>query len=143
MASPSDQLDRPLVLYVEDDDLLAHLVQREIKAFEIVRLCNGEQALQFLNREGPFGDAPRPALVLLDLNMPRKDGFSTLGDIRANPDLATVPVALFTSSQNPAHRTQAFALGANYFIQKPSGLAEFADLALQLARIISPDGTGR
>ncbi len=143
MASPPDQLGRPLVLYVEDDDLLAHLVQREIKAFEIVRVCNGEQALQFLNREGPFGDAPRPALVLLDLNMPRKDGFSTLADIRANPNLATVPVALFTSSQNPAHRPQAFALGADYFLQKPSGLSEFAELALQLATIIASDGTSR
>jgi CheY-like chemotaxis protein len=126
---------KPLILHVDDDDLIAYLLKREIKDFEIVRVNNGDQAIDFLNRSGTFQDAPRPSLVLLDLHMPKKDGLQILAAIRANPDLATIPVAIFTTSQRPADREQALALGADHFIYKPSGIEGFIELAATLAKI--------
>src|SRR5579863_6542113 len=72
---PHDMPRKPLILHVDDDELVAYLLQREITDFEILFLNDGDQALEFLTRSGVYYDAPRPALVLLDLHMPRKDGF--------------------------------------------------------------------
>jgi|HubBroStandDraft_5_1064220.scaffolds.fasta_scaffold301375_2 chemotaxis family two-component system response regulator Rcp1 len=127
---------KPLILHVDDDELVAYLLQREITEFEILFLNNGDQAIEFLTRSGAYYDAPRPALVLLDLHMPKKDGFQILAGIRANPELATVPVAIFTTSQRPADREQALALGADHYIQKPSGIADLTALSAMLARIV-------
>ena len=127
---------KPLILYVDDDDMLAFLVQRELAGFEIFHVDNVDDAMEFLNRSGVYEDARRPALVLLDLNMPRRDGFQVLAEIRATPSLAMVPVAIFTTSQSPADRAKAFAHGADHFIQKPSGLGGFSDLATTLADIV-------
>lgn len=128
--------EKPLILYVDDDDLLAYLMHREITGFEILRMGAGDDALEFLNRRGPYRDAPRPALVLLDLAMPKRDGFQILTEIRATPELAGLPVAIFSTSQWPADREKAFALGANFFLHKPAGLAEFAELRTTLATMI-------
>jgi len=136
---------KPLILYADDDDLLVHLVQKKLTAFEIVRVANGDDALEYLNRSGKYVDAPQPALLLLDLHMPRRDGFEILAKIRATPALAALPVAIFTTSLWPADRTKAFNLGANHFVQKPTGLDAFDDLAVTLAEIlaaISTDGSG-
>jgi chemotaxis family two-component system response regulator Rcp1 len=127
---------KPLILHVDDDELVAYLLQREITDFEILFLNDGDQALEFLTRSGVYYDAPRPALVLLDLHMPRKDGFQILAGIRANPDLASLPVAIFTASQRPADRERAFALGADHYIQKPSGIGDLTGLAEMLARMV-------
>ncbi len=128
--------EKPLILYVDDDDLLAYLMHREITDFEILRMGAGDDALEFLNRRGPYRDAPRPALVLLDLAMPKRDGFQILTEIRATPELAGLPVAIFSTSQWPADREKAFALGANFFLHKPAGLDEFAELRTTLATMI-------
>lgn len=127
---------KPLILHVDDDELVAYLLQREITEFEILFLNDGDQAIEFLTRSGVYYDAPRPALVLLDLHMPKKDGFQILAGIRANPELATVPVAIFTTSQRPADRERALALGADHYIQKPSGIADLTALSAMLARIV-------
>jgi CheY-like chemotaxis protein len=127
---------KPLILYVDDDDLLAYLMHRQITDFEILRMGAGDDAMEFLNRRGPHRDAPRPALVLLDLAMPKRDGFQILSEIRATPELAGLPVAIFSTSQWPADRDKAFALGANFFLHKPAGLAEFAQVRTTLATII-------
>ena len=133
---------KPVLLHVDDDDLLAYLVKREITGFDVRRVADGEQALQFLNRSGVFQDAPATSLVLLDLHMPAKDGFATLIEIRANPSLANLPVAMFTTSQNPDDYDRALALGADYFILKPSGLDDFPELAARLAKIVQANGIG-
>ena len=107
-------------------------------------MANGDDALEYLNRSGKYHDAPQPALLLLDLRMPRRDGFEILAKIRATPALAALPVAIFTTSLWPADRTKAFTLGANHFVQKPTGLDAFDDLAVTLAEIlgtISTDGS--
>jgi CheY-like chemotaxis protein len=127
---------KALILHVDDDDLMAYLLKREITDFEIVRVNDGDDAIEFLHQSGIFQGAPRPDLVLLDLHMPKQDGFQILGLIRANQALATIPVAIFTTSQRPADREQAFALGADHYIQKPSAIKDFADLAIALARIV-------
>jgi CheY-like chemotaxis protein len=127
---------KALILYVEDDDLIAHLVQQEITDYEILRVSDGDHAIEFLNRSVAYRDSPRPALVLLDLNMPKRDGFQILAEIRAIPSFAAIPVAMFTASQNPADREKAFALGATHFIQKPTGLDDFSRLDATLANIV-------
>ena len=128
---------KALILHVDDDDLVAYLLKREIAGFEIVRVNDGDDAIEFLHQSGVYRDAPRPDLVLLDLHMPKKDGFQILAVIRANPALVTIPVAVFTTSQRPADRDRALALGADYYIQKPSAIKDFADLAITLAQIVT------
>jgi chemotaxis family two-component system response regulator Rcp1 len=128
----------PLILYVEDDDATAYLVQTEITGLEIFRVCNGEHAIEFLNQSGIYSDAPRPALVLLDLNMPKKTGFDVLADIRATPSLATIPVAIFTTSGLSEYRVKALAFGADYYFIKPSRIEGYSELATKLAQIIRP-----
>ena len=100
------------VLLVEDDpgDVL---MTRE--AFEHNKMRNvlhvvtdGEQALQFLRRGGGYADAPRPGLILLDLNLPRRDGLEVLAELKADPVLKVIPVVILTTSQ--AHRTSCAAM---------------------------------
>ncbi len=134
--------NRPLILYVEDDDVVAYLVQKEIKEYDILRVGSGEQALDFLNRSGAYRDAPRPALVLLDLYMPKRSGFETLAEIRATPSLAGLPVAIFSTSQWLEDREKAFALGADHFIVKPSDLSGFSEVVATIAKILGPDPPG-
>jgi CheY-like chemotaxis protein len=121
---------KPRVLYVDDDDLLAHLVETRLTGIQILRVRDGGEGMAFLR------NMPLPELVLLDLHMPQRDGFQVLAEIRAAPALAALPVAIFTTSLWPADRDKAFALGANYFLQKPTDLKGFDDLADILARIL-------
>jgi CheY-like chemotaxis protein len=132
----SNLAKKTLILYADDDDLVSHLVQKYVTEFDILRVNDGEEALEFLNCSGAYPDAPRPDLLLLDLHMPRRGGFEILASIRASPALATLPVVIFTTSQWPADRAKAFALGANHFVQKPTGLDAFADLATTLREIV-------
>ena len=106
------------VLLVEDDpgDVLL-----TVEAFEHNKVNNtlsvvndGEQAMAFLRREGEYADAPRPDLILLDLNLPRKDGREVLGEIKADDDLRSIPVVVLTTSEADEdilrHRGEAAAL---------------------------------
>jgi len=83
---------------------------------------DGEELMDYLNRRGKFSDpaaSPRPDLILLDLNMPRKDGREALSEIRATPDLRRIPVVVFTTSRAETDITLLYNLGANSFITKP------------------------
>jgi two-component system, response regulator len=83
---------------------------------------NGEELLNFLNHRGKYGDAdaaPRPGLILLDLNMPKKDGREALRDIRADSDLRRIPVVVLTTSKADTDVGKIYDLGANSFISKP------------------------
>ncbi len=132
-----EESGKPLLLHVDDDDLLAYLVQREITTFEVRRVCDGEQAVRFLTEPGVFQRAVKPAIVLIDLHMPKKDGLATLREIRANPTFAQIPIVIFTISQDPVERARAFAFGADHFLQKPSDLDGFAEIAEKLADIVT------
>jgi two-component system response regulator len=119
------------VLYVEDDDAAFLLVQITIEEaglpVELHRASDGEKALAFLQRAGPYRDAPRPELILLDLNTPKKNGFEVLREIKASESLHSIPVIIFSSSSLAADRNTSFALGAEDFVTKPNSLDLFIE----------------
>ena len=120
------------ILLVEDDEGDV-LMTRE--AFEHHKIQNrlhvvhdGEKALQFLRRQGPYGDAPRPGLILLDLNLPRKDGREVLADLKADPELCVIPVVVLTTSEAEEDIVKSYQLQANCYLSKPAQLLEFESL---------------
>jgi CheY-like chemotaxis protein len=124
------------VLLVEDDpgDVL---MTRE--AFEHYKLRNvldvvtdGEQALQFLRRSGDYADAPRPGLILLDLNLPRVDGLEVLAEIKADPVLKVIPVVILTTSQAQQDVLRSYALHANAYVSKPVDFEGFMEAIRQI-----------
>jgi CheY-like chemotaxis protein len=124
------------VLLVEDDpgDVL---MTRE--AFEYHKLRNvlhvvtdGEQALQFLRRAGDYADAPRPGLILLDLNLPRVDGLEVLAEIKADPVLKIIPVVILTTSQAHEDILRSYALHANAYVSKPVDFERFMEAIRQI-----------
>lgn len=111
------------ILLVDDDPGDVQLAQ---EAFEDVRLCNrlhaakdGEQAMAFLRRTGEFADAPRPDLILLDLNMPRMGGREVLAELKSDPNLASIPVAIVTGNDSEGEILKAYNLGVDCYITKP------------------------
>jgi chemotaxis family two-component system response regulator Rcp1 len=124
---------RPVeILLVEDSPTDALLAQEALRGTQIrnnVHLVeNGEEALAFLRRTGPYAQAPRPDLILLDLNLPRKDGREVLAEIKADPDLRMIPVLVLTTSQDEADVLQAYGLHANCYITKPVDFQQFTDI---------------
>jgi CheY-like chemotaxis protein len=115
-----------VLLSVEDSDAEYYIIQLAVQELKIpVQLCrvaDGEQALWFLQRAHGYEVAPRPDLILLDLNLPKKDGFEILAEIRASASLRSIPVVVFTSASVPPERTKALALGAEDYISKPKDL---------------------
>jgi DNA-binding response OmpR family regulator len=86
---------------------------------------DGEAAVAFLNHAPGFEDAPRPDLILLDLNIPKKDGFEVLKEIKDHPSVSRVPVVILTSSQADRDVVKSYNFGANCFISKPVDVDEF------------------
>jgi CheY-like chemotaxis protein len=124
------------VLLVEDDpgDVL---MTRE--AFGHYKLRNvlhvvtdGEQALQFLRRTGDYAGAPRPGLILLDLNLPRRDGLEVLAELKADPELKVIPVVILTTSQAHEDILRSYALHANAYVSKPVDFERFMDVIRQI-----------
>jgi CheY-like chemotaxis protein len=124
------------VLLVEDDpgDVL---MTKE--AFEHYKLRNvlhvvtdGEQALQFLRRAGGYADAPRPGLILLDLNLPRLDGLEVLAELKADPVLKVIPVVILTTSQAQQDVLRSYALHANAYVSKPVDFETFMEVIRQI-----------
>lgn len=112
------------VLSVENDDAAFHLLkvafQESQPAVRLVRASDGEGALEFLERRGRFQNAPRPDLVLLNMNLPKKSGLEVLAEVAANESLRSIPVVVFTSSSLYSERARCLALGAQDSITKPS-----------------------
>ena len=124
------------VLLVEDDpgDIL---MTRE--AFEQYKIRNvlhvvtdGEQALQYLRRTGDYAGAPRPGLILLDLNLPRLDGLEVLAELKADPVLKVIPVVILTTSQAQQDVLRSYALHANAYVSKPVDFERFIDVIRQI-----------
>jgi CheY-like chemotaxis protein len=118
------------ILLVEDNPADVELTQYLMKQGKIfVNLhvaVDGFEALNFLRREGQYADVPRPDLVLLDLNLPGKDGREVLAEMKSDPNLKTIPVVVLTTSQSEVDVLKSYNLGANCFITKPVGMEEFA-----------------
>jgi CheY-like chemotaxis protein len=124
------------ILLVEDDDGDV-LMTRE--AFEYHKIRNrlqvvndGEKALQFLRRQGPYADAPRPGLILLDLNLPRKDGLEVLADLKADPELCVIPVVVLTTSEAEEDILRSYSLHANAYVSKPVDFGRFVEVIRQI-----------
>lgn len=86
---------------------------------------DGEQALEFVFRKGPYQDAPRPDLILLDLNLPKRDGREVLQEIRADREAGGIPIVILTSSQAEEDIDRAYRLHANCYISKPVNFVQF------------------
>jgi CheY-like chemotaxis protein len=124
------------VLLVEDDpgDVL---MTRE--AFDQHKVANnlhvvndGVEATKFLRREEGYEDAPRPGLVLLDLNLPRKDGREVLADIKADPDLCDIPIVVLTTSSSEEDIRRSYKLHANAYVTKPVDFNRFVEVVRQI-----------
>lgn len=129
------QAGRPTVILMADDDaddrLLAQDALAESKiASELHFVENGEDLMDYLNKRGKFSahSAPRPELILLDLNMPKKDGREALREIKSSRDLRRIPVVVLTTSQADADVGQIYDLGANSFITKPVSFHALVDV---------------
>src|SRR5258708_20911523 len=106
---------------------LASLAENHL-ANEVVVVRDGEEALHYLNREGRYKDRPdgNPAVVLLDLKMPKVDGLEVLDAIKASDRLRTIPVVILTSSREEKDLVKSYKLGVNAYVVKPVNFAEFA-----------------
>lgn len=117
------------ILLVEDNpgdvDLIREGLAEARLRNELFLAEDGDQAMEFLLQQGEHGDAPRPDLILLDLNMPGKDGRQVLAEIKGNPDLCRIPVVVLTSSKAEEDVLRSYDLHANCYITKPVDLDKF------------------
>ena len=124
------------VLLVEDDEGDVLMTREAFEHFKVRNplhvVSDGEQALQFLRQTGPFADAPRPGLILLDVNLPRRSGLEVLAELKQDPDLLLIPVVMLTTSQAEEDILRSYSLHANAFITKPVDFEQFIDVIRQI-----------
>ena len=117
------------ILLIEDNPGDARLTQEAMRAAKMTNVLHvvedGEQAMEFLRRRSRFKDAPRPDLILLDLNLPKKDGRSVLAEVKTDPDLRRIPVVVLTTSRSEEDVLQAYDMHANAYVTKPVNLEKF------------------
>ena len=120
------------ILLVEDNPADARLTMEALRegvtATNLHHVRDGVDAMKFLRQELEYADAPRPDLILLDLNMPRKDGREVLAEIKDDPDLRQIPVIVMTSSEAEDDIAAAYSLHANCYIRKPVQLDQFLQI---------------
>ena len=124
------QITRPLeILLVEDSPTDADLA---VEAFESSNVLNnlyivedGVEALRFLRQQGVYAEVPRPDIVLLDLNLPKKSGCEVLMEVKTDPDLMTIPIVVLTTSTTEEDVLRSYKLHANCYIAKPVDLGQF------------------
>jgi CheY-like chemotaxis protein len=124
------------VLLVEDDpgdELITREAFEENKVRNALHVArDGEQALDFVYRRGRFADAPRPGLILLDLNLPKYDGREVLARIKSDPDLMTIPVVILTTSEAEEDIVRSYQLHANAYVTKPVDFDRFLGVVRQI-----------
>lgn len=131
------QPERQIEILLVEDDPGDVLMTRE--AFSDYKLRNrlhvvddGVEAMEFLRREGKHADAPRPDLVLLDLNLPRMDGREVLEAIKGDADLASIPVVVLTTSESEDDVVRSYSLHANAYVTKPVDFDRFIAIVRQI-----------
>jgi len=124
----------PTILIAEDDDNDVFFVERAFKQLQVQnprrRVKDGEDAIAYLSGDGEFSDRqqhPLPCFLLLDLKMPRKNGFDVLGWVRQQPGLKRLPIAVLTSSREVPDINHAYDLGANTYLVKPVKFEELVE----------------
>lgn len=129
----------PIVILMADDDpddrAMAKEALRESRVANDLRFVeDGEKLMDYLNGRGAYADAPTPGLILLDLNMPRKDGREALAEIKKDPELRRIPVVILTTSKAEEDMLRGYDLGAASYISKPVTFAGLVDLMQAIGR---------
>jgi chemotaxis family two-component system response regulator Rcp1 len=124
---------RPIeILLVEDSPSDTDLTLEALKDFKVRNhvsvVEDGVLALQFLRRQGPYAEAPRPDLIMLDLNLPRKDGREVLAEIKKDDNLRLIPIVVLTTSRADQDILRAYQLNANCYITKPVDFNQFLEV---------------
>jgi CheY-like chemotaxis protein len=140
--SQSDAPTRPLTILLADDDEedreLARDALQDSLANEMRFVVDGQDLLDYLRREGrwagPEVDAPRPGIILLDLNMPKKDGREALAELKADESLRQIPVVILTTSHDEVDVQNAYDLGASSYITKPVTHTQLVEVMRLVAR---------
>ena len=129
----------PVHILIVDDNTTDLVIMRE--AFADTQIdavldvaINGEEAMKYLRRVGEFAKSPRPDLIILDLNMPRKNGHEVLHEIKSDPLLLRIPVIVLTTSQAEEDVSRAYAAHANCYIRKPVDFVEFEKVMATIER---------
>lgn len=127
--------DGALLLIVEDDPddrlMMTEVLHESSLATDFRFLEDGDQAMDYLHQRGEFAGplaSPRPSLILLDLNMPRKDGREVLQEIKTHPELRCIPVVILTTSRAEEDMLRSYELGANSYITKPTSFEHLEEL---------------
>jgi CheY-like chemotaxis protein len=122
------------IMLVEDDDGHRLLIRENLRASgivnDIIEMKDGQQALDYLQRRGQYQDpakSPRPGLILLDIKMPKADGYAVLEKIKADPHLRLIPVLMPTSTDDQMEVNRCYTLGVNSYVVKPIRYEEFQD----------------
>lgn len=127
-----------IVLVAEDNSGDYHLIKlalKEVGLSDALHLAsNGVTALEFLRKEGKHADSPDPDLILLDLNLPMKNGFETLQEIKADSRLRRIPVVVFTGSSSYDDVRRSYDLDVNGFVTKPTSFKEFKSVIQSITR---------
>jgi len=123
-------------LLIEDDNDHAELVMRIFdkvqSTIKIDRVSDGEQAMRYLNQHHEFANRPKPDIILLDLNLPKIDGFEVLKFTKSHDVLKKIPVVILTTSDADADREHAYLLGANSYVTKPLEFKQFQQMLADL-----------
>lgn len=125
----------PKVILLAEDDaddrmLVTRVLEKELMVRDVRAVWNGEELMDYLKQRGKYSDlesAPRPALILLDLNMPRKDGREALQEIKEDAELRRIPVVVLTTSNSDVDVMQSYDAGVNAYITKPARFADMVD----------------
>ncbi len=132
-------MNSQVVLLVEDNDDDVELIMRSFERHQlsnkVVVTRNGQEALDYLLTQGPFAARDRteiPALVLLDLNLPKVDGFEVLRQIRSHATTQCIPVVILTTSSQASDKLQSYRSGANSYVRKPVDFDRFMEVTREL-----------
>jgi CheY-like chemotaxis protein len=125
------------ILIVEDDLGDVELIKESLKMskFKVVlsHVSDGQECMEYLRKQGPYSAVKKPDVVLLDLNLPKKDGRQVLAEMKTDPVLKKIPVVILTTSDNAADINKAYALGANCFVTKPVDFDQIKKIVNEIA----------
>ncbi len=120
------------VLVIEDNEGDVRLIKEAFKDSLVVNkfsvVGDGEQALDYLNRRGKYASSSRPDIILLDLNLPKMNGFDVLTEVKSNPSIQKIPVIIFSSSTSDNDVLRSYDLKANSYVSKPTDFNEFLNV---------------
>jgi CheY-like chemotaxis protein len=139
---PMKERAKPITILMADDDaddrrLTQEALEEGRLINEVCFVNNGEELMDYLRRQGKFAppaETPRPGLILLDLNMPRKDGRTVLQEIKSDPDLRQIPVVVLTTSKSDEDVFKSYDLGVNSYIVKPVTFEALVDILQTLEK---------